>query len=47
MHGKIKYYVDEDGDLIMDLYDILDKNLIRKKFVLTLNKYIEAYTMGI
>ena len=47
MNGKIKYYIDDDGDLIMDLYDSVDKNLIKKKFVLTLNKYIEAYTLGI
>ena len=47
MNGKIRYYIDDDGDLVMDLFDSVNKNLIKKKFVLALNKYIEAYTLGI
>ena len=47
MNGKIKYRIDEDGDLEMDLMDSFDLKLIKKRFVLVLNKYVEAYTLGI
>ena len=47
MNGKIRYYIDEDGDLGMDLYDDRESNMIKKTFILTLNKIIWAYTLGV